>query len=103
MEKRTINKTRLKYLLILPLTITGICIASHAFSQGPPPPQPPPPPGELLKRINPFKRHKKDTASSKVDTANNAQVGNYPPPPPRPPDPMDLFRKKKDTTKNSKN
>jgi len=97
---------RLKYLLTLPVIIAVLCISSHAFTQTPPPgpPAPPPPPDELLKKINPFKKHKKDTAKSKqVDTAkNNASVSQPAPPPggpPPPPNPLNLFKRKKDTMK----
>jgi hypothetical protein len=103
LEKKTGNKARLKYLLMFPLTTGLLCVASHAFSQAqPPPPQPPPPPGELLNRINPFKKHKKDTANAKIDTAKKAQVSDRRAGPPPPPNPADLFKRKtkKDTTKN---
>ncbi|HZX57962.1 MAG TPA: hypothetical protein VFE54_04530 [Mucilaginibacter sp.] len=94
-------KARLKHLLMLPLFIGLLCICSHAFSQSPPPPPPPPPPDELFKKINPFKKHKKDTANKTADTAKNKMVmpAGGPPPPPPPPNPLNLFKRKKDTTK----
>src|SRR5580692_6485176 len=94
-----------KYLLMLPLAIGLLCISSHSFAQSspPPPPTPPPPPGELLDKINPFKKHKKDTTKKTADTIKNKQSikqGSTPPPggPPPPPNPLNLFKKKKDTT-----
>ena len=99
---------RLKYLLTTPVIIGILCISSHAFAQTPPPgpPAPPPPPNELLKRINPFKKHKKDTAKNKqVDTAKNRATASQPTPPPGgpppPPNPLNLFKRKKDTAKKS--
>ncbi|HVS94090.1 MAG TPA: hypothetical protein VHE59_18770 [Mucilaginibacter sp.] len=108
---RTSNKNKgapagLKRLIILTLTTGLLCASSHVFAQSQPsggPPPPPPPPGELLKKINPFKKHKKDTASHKADTGKVKQA-NTPPggPPPPPPNPLDLFKKKKDTTKKNR-
>ncbi|MBS1525994.1 MAG: hypothetical protein JST19_10125 [Bacteroidetes bacterium] len=98
-------KAGLKRLIILSLTIGLLCASSHVFAQsqasgGPPPP--PPPPDELFKKINPFKKHKKDTANHKVDTAK-VKHANTPPggPPPPPPNPLNLFKKKRDTTKKN--
>jgi hypothetical protein len=99
------HKARLKYLLMLPIIIGLLFICSHSFAQTPPPgpPSPPPPPGELFKKINPFKKHKKDTANKPVDTAKNKTVrpsAGAPGAPPPPPNPLNLFKRKKDTTKN---
>jgi hypothetical protein len=115
-KKRSVYSVKLKYLVIIPLFISFLCVSTHAFSQIQPPPPPaggppPPPPGELLKKINPFKKHKKDTTANKNSTAksNTPQTnGATPQPtqpagPPPPPNPLDLFKKKKkDTTKTSK-
>ncbi|HVW14200.1 MAG TPA: hypothetical protein VHB54_10265 [Mucilaginibacter sp.] len=99
------SRAGLKRLIILSLTTGLLCASSHVFAQSQPSggPPPPPPPGELLKKINPFKKHKKDTASHKADTGKVKQA-NTPPggPPPPPPNPLDLFKKKKDTTKKNK-
>ena len=81
-----------------------VSFSSRAFSQSTPsgPPPPPPPPGELIKKINPFKKHK-DTVNKK-DTAKNkqSQVNRPAGAPPPPPSPLDLFKKKKkDTTKKA--
>src|SRR5579872_1804531 len=95
-------KARLKYLLMLPLVLGLLCICSHARAQSPPPgpPTPPPPPDELFKKINPFKKHKKDTTNKAADTAKNKTVkpAGAPPGPPPPPNPLNLFKRKKDTT-----
>lgn len=93
--------------LLLCLIATILCLSMDTFAQTPPkgPPPPPPPPGELFKKINPFKKHKKDTTVKKIDTAQSTgqsgQVSDAPPPPPPPPNPLNLFKKKskKDTTK----
>lgn len=105
-KKKTGNSAGLKYLLMLPVIAGFICISCHAFSQSQPsqtPPPPPPPPDELLKKINPFRKHKKDTSANKAaDTAKNkANVSQATPPPgpPPPPNPLNLFKRKKDTTK----
>lgn len=102
---------RLKYLLILPATMGLLCISTHALAQSQPPqgpPPPPPPPGQVFNKINPFRKHKKDTAKSKkADTVKNNQATvrpGTPPPggPPPPPNPLNLFKKKKkDTTKTT--
>jgi hypothetical protein len=107
MKKReTKHSGWLKHLLVLPVMAGLLCISSHSFAQSspPPPPTPPPPPGELLDKINPFKKHKKDTTKKTADTIKNKQSikqGSTPPPggPPPPPNPLNLFKKKKDTTK----
>ena len=97
-------KARLKYLLMLPLVVGLLCICSHSFAQTAPPagpPTPPPPPDELFKKINPFKKHKKDSTNKVADTAKSKTVkpAGTPPGPPPPPNPLNLFKKKKDTTK----
>ena len=102
-------KARLKYLLMLPLVAGLLCICSHTFAQSAPPPgppQPPPPPDELFKKINPFKKHKKDTTNKTADTQKNktakpAVSTGGPTPPTPPPNPLNLFKRKKDTTKKS--
>ncbi len=97
---------RLKVLLMCMVIFALISVSFRAFSQaGPPsgPPPPPPPPGELLKKINPFKKHKdtvnkKDTSKSKQSQVSRSAGG----PPPPPSSPLDLFKKKKkDTTKKA--
>lgn len=104
-KKGTGYQARLRYLLMLSV-ITGLmCISTHVFAQTAPPPgpPPPPPPDELFKKINPFKKHKKDTINKKVDTTKNNQV-SQPAGPPPPPNPLKLFKKKKrDTTKSGNN
>ena len=116
--KRKGCSARLKYFLIIPLFLAFVCISTHAFAQSqpssPPPggPPPPPPPDEVLRKINPFKKHKKDTAANKKSddkanptTATPAPSGPSAQPagPPPPPNPLNLFkRKKKDTTKTGK-
>jgi hypothetical protein len=100
---------RPKYLLMFLVFFGLLCISTNGFSQ--PPQGPPPPPDELFKKINPFKKHKKDSLSKnsvKKDTAKSAkqtQVNSAPPAggPPPPPNPLNLFRKKnkKDTAKSS--
>ena len=105
LKKQPGYSARLKYLFMLPLIIGLACISSHSFAQStpPPPPQPPPPPDELFKKINPFKKHKKDTAKNKTqDTAKIRPTASQalPPPggPPPPPTPLKLFKKKKQDT-----
>lgn len=99
------NKTWVKKLLILPLISGLLCLSTHAFSQTAPPqgpPPPPPPPGELFKKINPFKKHKKDTAKKSDTARQKAQRVNTPPgAPPPPPNPLNLFKKKKKDTAKS--
>ena len=97
---------RLKYLFMVPLFTTLLCISTHAFAQGPPGPPPggpPPPPNPL----NLFKKHKKDT-TKKIQSTTEATAPSgpsaQPAGPPPPPNPLNLFKKKKkDTTKTSKN
>ena len=116
-KKKPGYSAKLKYVVMIPLFISFLCVSTHAFSQSQPPPQPaggpppPPPPGELFKKINPFKKHKKDTAVNDNSTAKSNTPQNSGPTtqptqhagPPPPPNPLDLFkRKKKDTTKTSK-
>jgi|SRR6185503_9152889 len=96
---------RLKFLLMCTVTFGLIAVSSAAFSQsGPPgPPPPPPPPGELLKKINPFKKHK-DTVNKKDSSKSGQSRLNRPAggPPPPPPGPLGLFKKKKkDTAKKA--
>jgi len=99
-NKKTRYPARLKYLLTTVAALGLFSISSHVFAQGGPPPPPPNP-------LNIFKKHKKDTASKKADTAksktnSSASVAPGRPPggPPPPPNPLDLFKKKKkDTTK----
>lgn len=98
--------SKLKYLAAFALIAGLMCISPHAFAQSEQPrnpPPPPPPPDEVLRKINPFKKHHKDTADKKAaDTSKNANVrASGPPGPPPPPNPLNLFRKKKnrDTTK----
>lgn len=110
----------LKYLVIIPLFMAFLCVSSHSFAQSQPtpppggPPAPPPPPDELFKKINPFKKHKKDTAANqKSDSKSSTKSTTTAPPsgpavapagPPPPPNPLNLFKKKKkDTTKSGKN
>lgn len=105
-KKGTGYSARLKYLLVFSVIGALMCISTHVFAQaGPPggPPPPPPPPDEVFKKINPFKKHKKDTANKKVDTSkNNTQVSRPAGGPPPPPNPLNLFKKKKkDTTAKS--
>lgn len=112
LKRRTDYIARLKYLLMLPLISGLLFVSTHGFSQsqtqnGPPPPLPPP--DELFKKINPFKKHKKDTLNKKGDTVKRNQQSkqqfNQPAggPPPQP-NPLNLFKKKskKDTTKSSR-
>ncbi|HZY35402.1 MAG TPA: hypothetical protein VFE53_02065 [Mucilaginibacter sp.] len=96
---------RLKFPLMCVTIFAMVSISTRIFSQSTPPanpPPPPPPPGELLKKINPFKKHKdtlnkKDTSKTKQAQADRPAGG-----PPPPPNPLDLFKKKKkDTTKKS--
>jgi len=105
-KRKTDRSATVKYLLMLPLIMGLLCVSIHAFAQTPPPgpPGPPPPPGELFKKINPFKKHKKDTAKKTVDTSKKVQPAGPPAGgPPPPPNPLDLFKKKKkDTTKSGK-
>ncbi|MGZ3764450.1 MAG: hypothetical protein ACXVB0_11075 [Mucilaginibacter sp.] len=104
LKKRTDKTTRLKHLLVFPLVASMMCISTHALSQSQAPqnpPPPPPPPDEVFRKINPFKKHKKDTANKKTDTTKVKQQPARPAGPPPPPNPLDLFKKKskKDTTK----
>jgi hypothetical protein len=109
-RKKTDHAARLKHLLVLPLIIGLLCASTHAFSQDQPRngPPPPPPPDELFKKINLFKKHKKDTLSKKGDTLSKNQASkqqlNQPAGPPPPPNPLNIFKKKskKDTTRSIK-
>jgi hypothetical protein len=97
---------RLKFPLMSMVIFGLICISSHAFSQSSPPPgappPPPPPPGELLKKINPFKKHKDTVNKKDTSKAKPNQVKQPAGAPPPPPNPLDLFKKKKkDTTKKA--
>lgn len=96
--------------MLMPPVIMGLlCVSAHVFAQSPPqgPPPPPPPPSEVFKKINPFRKHKKDTANKTTDTAKKAKVQLAEPPPggpPPPPNPLNLFKKKqRDTSKTHKN
>lgn len=99
---------RLKYLLTLIVLVFLLTASVRVFAQAPPqPPPPPPPPGGLLKKINPFKKHK-DTTTNKKDTSKAKQTHVNSPPglppgaPPPPPNPLNLFKKKsKDTSKTT--
>jgi hypothetical protein len=106
LKKQPGYSARLKYLLLPPLIIGLVCISSHSFAQStaPTPPPPPPSPDEIFKKINPFKKHKKDTSNNKArDTIKNKPTASQvaPPPggPPPPPNPLNLFKRRKDTTK----
>jgi hypothetical protein len=95
---------RLKFPLMYVMMLGLIFLSTRLLAQVTPPPgpPPPPPPGELIKKINPFKKHKdtdnkKDTSKSKQSQLK--QPAGVPPPPPSP---LDLFKKKKkDTTKKT--
>ena len=105
-KRKTDRSVAIKHLVMVPLIMGLLCVSVHAFGQTPPPgpPGPPPPPGEVFKKLNPFKKHKKDTANKKADTAKKIQPAGPPAGgPPPPPNPLDLFKKKKkDTTKSGK-
>jgi hypothetical protein len=95
-NKKHIKNATAKYLLAGVLSFGAIEISTPAMAQSAPQAPPtPPPPGELLnkageglKKINPFKKHKK----TEVDNHLNTTVDGGPPPPPNP---LDLFKKKK--------
>jgi hypothetical protein len=108
--KKSLKKGTAKILLagVLSFGLAGATTTTFAQTPPPPPaggpPTPPPPPGELLNKINPFKKkkaadknktadQKKDTAPAKTEAAPAPPAG-----PPPPPNPLDLFKKKKKTT-----
>ena len=94
-KKGPLKKTAAKFLFAGVLTFGMLGFTSAAFAQVPPPPQAPPPPGELLKRINPFKKNKKVTADKKHQNLDVPAPGTAPASggPPTPPNPIEAIKK----------
>ncbi|MES2807799.1 MAG: hypothetical protein V4619_04195 [Bacteroidota bacterium] len=110
-KHRSIKKTTAKLLFAGVLSFGIMGFTSATFAQGPPtPPGGPPPPGELLKKINPFKKNKSKSTNSALNLpapgtppagapGNPPKLGNPPAPgngpgaPPTPPNPIELIKK----------
>jgi len=103
-KKNQSRKLLLKSLLIIPLGLGLAAAPVSVKAQEPPskatPPPPPPSPGELLNKINPFKKKKTETPPKKDVDKNKKAETIQPTTPPPPPNPLNLFKKKKaDKTK----